>query len=62
MAAVLPSRTVAVFKRLSGSHLHVRTPIMIGLILVLVVLMSGFCYYRGGSVKFQGSNLGTLEL
>jgi hypothetical protein len=26
--------------------MHVRTPIMIGVILVLVVLMSGFCYYR----------------
>jgi hypothetical protein len=37
---------VAVFKRLPGSHMHVRTPIMIGVILVLVVLMSGFCYYR----------------
>jgi len=45
---------------------------MIGVILVLVVLMSGFCYYRGGSVRFQGStvpgfegselwNLGTVE-
>ncbi len=52
---------VAVFKRLSGSHLHVRTPIMIGVILVLVVLMSGFCYYRGGSVRFQGSTVPGFE-
>jgi hypothetical protein len=29
--------------------MHVRTPIMIGVILVLVVLMSGFCYYRVSS-------------
>jgi hypothetical protein len=31
--------------------MHVRTPIMIGVILVLVVLMSGFCYYRVGSTN-----------
>jgi hypothetical protein len=30
---------------------------MIGVILVLVILMSGFCYYRVGSM-----NPGTLEL
>jgi hypothetical protein len=26
--------------------MHVRTPIMLGVILLLVVLLSGFCYYR----------------
>jgi hypothetical protein len=35
--------------------MHVRTPIMIGVILMLVILMSGFCYYRVSS-----TNLGTL--
>jgi hypothetical protein len=39
---------VSVFKRLPGSHMHVRTSIMIGVILVLVVVLSGFCYYRVG--------------
>jgi hypothetical protein len=29
--------------------MHVRTPIMIGLILLLVVLLSGFCYYQVGA-------------
>jgi hypothetical protein len=29
--------------------MHVRTPIMLGVILVLVVLLSGFCYYQVGS-------------
>lgn len=29
--------------------MHVRTPIMIGIILVLVIVLSGFCYYRVGS-------------
>jgi hypothetical protein len=39
---------VSVFKRLPGSHMHIRTPITIGVILVLVVLLSAFCYYRVG--------------
>jgi hypothetical protein len=39
---------VSVFKRLPGSHMHVRTPIMMGVILLLVVILSGFCYYRVG--------------
>ena len=39
---------VSVFKRLPGSHMHVKTTIMIGVILMLVVLLSGFCYYRVG--------------
>jgi hypothetical protein len=29
--------------------MHVRTPIMVGVILVLVVVMSGFCYYQVGA-------------
>ena len=29
--------------------MHVRTPIMIGVVLLLVILLSGFCYYRVGS-------------
>jgi hypothetical protein len=40
---------VSVFKRLPGSHMHVRTPIMIGVVLVLVILLSGFCYYQVGA-------------
>jgi hypothetical protein len=28
--------------------MHVRTSIMIGVILMLVVFLSGFCYYRVG--------------
>ena len=39
---------VSVFKRLPGSHMHVKTSIMIGVILMLVVFLSGFCYYRVG--------------
>ena len=37
---------MAVFKRLPGSHVHVRTPIMIGVIVLLVIVLSAFCYYR----------------
>jgi hypothetical protein len=29
--------------------MHVRTPIMIGVILLLVVVLSAFCYYRVGA-------------
>ncbi|HUE88195.1 MAG TPA: hypothetical protein VMO26_19140 [Vicinamibacterales bacterium] len=43
---------MTVFKQLPGSHMHVRTPIMLGVILVLVILMSGFCYYRVASTNF----------
>ncbi len=38
---------------------------MIGVILVLVILMSGFCYYRVGAANFgtlEPWNFGTLEL
>ena len=38
---------VSVFKRLPGSHMHVRTPIMLGIILVLVVLLSALWWYSG---------------
>jgi hypothetical protein len=37
---------VSVFKRQTTSHMHVRTPIMIGVIGLLVVLLSAVCYYR----------------
>jgi hypothetical protein len=39
---------VSVFKRLPGTHMHVRTSVMIGVILMLVVLLSAVCYYRVG--------------
>jgi hypothetical protein len=38
-------RYVSVFKRLPGTHMHVRTPIMLALIVLLVLLLSAFCYY-----------------
>jgi hypothetical protein len=41
---------MTVFKRLGPSHIHVRTPIMIGLILLLVLLGSAVCYYRVGAL------------
>jgi hypothetical protein len=37
---------VSVFKRLPNTHVHVRTSITIALIVLLVVLLSAFCYYR----------------
>jgi hypothetical protein len=40
---------VSVFKRLPPTHTHVRTPIMLGLILLLVVVLSAVCYYRVGA-------------
>jgi hypothetical protein len=40
---------VPVFKHLPPTHTHVRTPIMIGVILLLVVVLSAFCYYRVGT-------------
>ena len=40
---------VAVFKHHSGDHVHVRTPVMIGVVVLLVVLLSAFCYYRVGT-------------
>jgi hypothetical protein len=46
---VVASAIVSVFKRLPSSHVHVRTPIMLGMIVLLVVLLSAFCYYRVSS-------------
>src|SRR5687767_14478957 len=40
---------VSVFKRHSGDHIHVRTPVMIGVIVLLVFVLSAFCYYRVGT-------------
>jgi hypothetical protein len=40
---------VSVFKRLPPTHIHVRTPIMIGLVVLLVLLGSAVCYYRLGA-------------
>lgn len=40
---------VSVFKRLPGSHMHVRTSITLGVILVLVIVLSAFCYYQAAS-------------
>jgi hypothetical protein len=37
---------VSVFKRLGPTHIHVRTPVMIGIIVLLVLIGSAFCYYR----------------
>jgi hypothetical protein len=39
-----------VFKRLPPTHTHVRTPIMIGVVMLLVVILSAVCYYRVGTV------------
>jgi hypothetical protein len=40
---------VTVFKHRVGDHVQVRTPIMLGVIVLLVVVLSGFCYYRLGA-------------
>ena len=40
---------VPVFKHQSGDRIHVRTPVMLGVIVLLVVLLSAFCYYRVAS-------------
>jgi hypothetical protein len=37
---------VSVFKRLPTSHMHIRTPVMLGVVVLLVVLLSAVCYYR----------------
>jgi hypothetical protein len=36
---------VSVFKESPGTHLHVRTPIMIGVVFVLVIVLSALFYY-----------------
>ena len=43
-------RDVSVFKRVTPTHVHVRTPVMIGVIFLLVVVLSAVCYYRVGGV------------
>jgi hypothetical protein len=40
---------VSVFKRQPTTHMHVRTPVMIGVVGLLVVLLSAVCYYRVGA-------------
>jgi hypothetical protein len=42
---------VSVFKRSPRTHMHVRTPIAAGVIVLLVVLLSAFCYYRVSSAE-----------
>jgi hypothetical protein len=42
---MLPFTAVSVFKETPGTHLHVRTPIMVGVIFVLVILLSALFYY-----------------
>jgi hypothetical protein len=42
---MLPFPPVSVFQERPGTHLHVRTPIMIGVILMLVILLSALFYY-----------------
>lgn len=37
---------VSVFKRQSLHRFQVRTPVMIGVIVLLVFILSAFCYYR----------------
>ena len=41
---------MSVFKRTGPYHLHVRTPIMLGVIVLLVLIGSTFCYYRVGAL------------
>jgi hypothetical protein len=40
---------VSVFKRQPASHMHVRAPIMIGMVVLFVVVLSAVCYYRVGT-------------
>ena len=41
---------MSIFKHVTPTHVHVRTPVMIGLIFLLVVVLSVVCYYRVGTV------------
>jgi len=43
-------RPVSVFKRGSPTHVHIRTPVMIGVVGLLVILLSAVCYYRVSAV------------
>jgi hypothetical protein len=38
---------------------HIRTPIVVGLIVLLVVLLSAFCYYRAVAPTRPQVELGT---
>ena len=40
---------VSVFKRVTPTHVHIRTSIMILVVGLLVVLLSAVCYYRVGA-------------
>jgi hypothetical protein len=42
--ATIPA--VSVFKRGTPTHVHIRTPIMILVVGLLVVVLSAVCYYR----------------
>ena len=37
---------VSVFKRQPTTHMHVRTPVMLGVVVLLVILLSAVCYYQ----------------
>ncbi len=39
-------RPVSVFKRGTPTHVHIRTPVVILVVGLLVVLLSAVCYYR----------------
>ena len=41
---------MSVFKRVTPTHVHIRTSVTVGLILLLVVLLSAVCYYRVNAV------------
>ena len=41
---------MSVFKWVTPTHVHVRTTVMVGLILLLVVLLSAVCYYRVSAI------------
>ena len=42
-------RPVSVFKRQPDTHMHIRTPVMIGVVVLLVIVLSTFCYYHIGA-------------
>ena len=48
---------MSVFKRLPRTHMHIRTSVMLGLVVLLVVLLSAFCYYRAGAPAQPVSSL-----
>ena len=54
---------MSVFKESSRTHLDVRTPIKIGMILVLVIILSALFYYALGRAATvpPGLNFGGLD-